>query len=118
MLGLGRNGVIEFRLPMRALVALVVLSLVQVGPSDAKERTDESMVRSNLQQYGQRLLEVRNDFLDFGKDAKGETQFNLYYVSKEAEVAFLNVYHVRTILDLAVVAQSQTDEPVIRFVLA
>jgi hypothetical protein len=97
--------------------AVLLVSVLVASSATAIEREGEAEMRRDLQRYGQAVLDVNRDFVDFAATAKGETQFNLFYVAREADIAFLNVYHVRTILDLAMVATSSSDERVIRFVL-
>jgi hypothetical protein len=100
-----------------SLLGVIALGFLNISSVAATERTDESKIRSSLQQSGQKLIETQRALLDFSQAAKGETRFNLFYASKEAEFVFLQFYHVRTILDLAIAAESPADETKTRFVL-
>jgi hypothetical protein len=95
----------------------MLFAFLHASPSAALERKDESIIRSTLQQYSQRLNGLGKDFNQFAKSAKGDTSYNLLFESYEADSLAFNVYHVRTILDLAIIAELNSDEEAIRFVL-
>jgi len=86
-------------------------------PAAAKERPGELDTRRELQKLGGELLEIGATFGRYAAAASSKASYDLLYEQKEANEFFFHVYHVRTILDLAMAVEAPDDERTVRSVL-